>query len=335
MLIAALVGCGGTHPKTARLESTVGALESSSRRERDRMRELEGEIYTLKSRLNVAERPADVPVLPVEILEPGADNGGPGDAQHGAETSAETAGHAPGHEVASVDQDGVEVIYVGEAAKERYVRPHVPEYMRAAQGNPPPRASEPARAAAEPRITTPGADDRLPVTDDIGPTVERQLRQARRSIRELPGPVQAAPVPPPASRAQPGTRDPADGDIRAQYRRAYDALKAGDHASAVAGFRAFVQRHSGSDLADNARYWLGESFYDKRDYRAALTEFRKVVNDYPQGNKVPDALLKIGYCHIALGESTNARSVLAQLIEIYPRSNPAALAAERLATLGE
>jgi TolA-binding protein len=44
-------------------------------------------------------------------------------------------------------------------------------------------------------------------------------------------------------------------------------------------------------------------------------------------------MLKAGYAYLALGEPAKARTLLEQVITIYPRSNPAVLAAQRLETL--
>jgi TolA-binding protein len=58
-----------------------------------------------------------------------------------------------------------------------------------------------------------------------------------------------------------------------------------------------------------------------------------VVEAYPQGNKVPDALLKLGYCFIAQGQTKKARAALEQVVESYPKTQPAALAAAKLEDL--
>src|SRR5690606_19413745 len=121
--------------------------------------------------------------------------------------------------------------------------------------------------------------------------------------RLVDGAPRAVPQPVPRPRpvdAPAGALRPADalaGDPKAAYRQALDALRAGKHTEAIDGFRALVAAHPRHDLADNAQYWLGEAFYDQRRYRDALIEFRKVVDNHSRGNKVPDALLKIGYCH--------------------------------------
>jgi TolA-binding protein len=55
-----------------------------------------------------------------------------------------------------------------------------------------------------------------------------------------------------------------------------------------------------------------------------------VIEVYPRGNKVPDALLKVGYCYQAMGQGEKAQVVLEQVVTRYPKSEPAALAAKRL-----
>jgi TolA-binding protein len=58
-----------------------------------------------------------------------------------------------------------------------------------------------------------------------------------------------------------------------------------------------------------------------------------VVTRYPRGNKVPDALLKLGYCQLQLGLRDAARKTLARVVADYPKSNPAALASAKLTEL--
>jgi tol-pal system protein YbgF len=94
----------------------------------------------------------------------------------------------------------------------------------------------------------------------------------------------------------------------------------------------FLSSYPRHDFADNAQYWLGEAHYAQQDYARALLEFRNVIETYPRGNKVPDALLKVGYCYQALGQSEKARAVLEQVVNLYPKTPPAVIAAKRLET---
>jgi tol-pal system protein YbgF len=125
---------------------------------------------------------------------------------------------------------------------------------------------------------------------------------------------------------------PANDAAAVEYRAAVELVKAGKHDEAVAALRAFVKAYPRHDYADNAQYWLGESFYAQKDYTHALAEFRATIETYPRGNKVPDALLKVGYCYGALGQAEKARAVLEQVVNLYPKSEPAALATKRLET---
>ena len=57
--------------------------------------------------------------------------------------------------------------------------------------------------------------------------------------------------------------------------------------------------------------------------------FRRVVELYPEGNKVPDALLKLGVCRELAGDPAGAAAVLRTLIERFPGSEAATLATRR------
>jgi tol-pal system protein YbgF len=129
-----------------------------------------------------------------------------------------------------------------------------------------------------------------------------------------------------------GDRTAQGGDPAGEYRAAVEQLKAGDHEGAIAALRQFIARYPHHDYADNAQYWLGEAYYVQKDYTHALVEFRATIETYPRGNKVPDALLKVGYCYAAMGQDAKARAVLEQVVNLYPKSEPSVLAAKRLET---
>jgi len=117
------------------------------------------------------------------------------------------------------------------------------------------------------------------------------------------------------------------------YRRAYETLRAGNQTEAEQLFREFLRNFPSSDLADNSQYWIGECFYDRKEFAQAVREFRRVIERYPNGNKVPDALLKVGFSYLALGSADAGKQTLLQLQRSYPRHEAAGLAAARLAEL--
>ena len=85
-----------------------------------------------------------------------------------------------------------------------------------------------------------------------------------------------------------------------------------------------------SALSDNAQYWLAETHYVTQAYKQALPEFEAVLNRYPDSRKIPDALLKIGYCNYELKRLDAARNALAAVVQKYPETTAARLASQRL-----
>jgi tol-pal system protein YbgF len=115
------------------------------------------------------------------------------------------------------------------------------------------------------------------------------------------------------------------------YHRSLNALNAGQIARAVTGFRGFLARYPHHPYADNAQYWIGEGYFDLKQFHSSAREFQRVIDRYPRGNKVPDAMLKLGLSQLATGERRDGRRALEALRRMYPRQPAARLASERLA----
>lgn len=117
------------------------------------------------------------------------------------------------------------------------------------------------------------------------------------------------------------------------YDEAFQALKELRYAEAADGFQDFLARYPDSDYADNAQYWLGESYYVTRNYEFALEAFETLRSGYPNSPKLPDSLLKIGYTHYELQQWDQARAALTQVQEQYPDTTLARLAESRLRSM--
>jgi tol-pal system protein YbgF len=151
-----------------------------------------------------------------------------------------------------------------------------------------------------------------------------------------PRPVGTAMSPPPPSTTVPSTSDPASGvrvDPTAAYDQAVVDFTQGRFPLALREFREYVGQYRTSDLADNAQYGVGESFYAQGQYDSAAVEYRRVVDGWPSGDKVPAALYKLGVTYQKMNLSAEARSTYRTLIEKAPRSGEARLAEERLREL--
>ena len=131
------------------------------------------------------------------------------------------------------------------------------------------------------------------------------------------------------------------------YQAAYLDFTKGSYPLAISGFREFVRRFPDSPRADEAQYWVGESYFSlarasaeggraeqaKGELEQAVQEFRRVVLNFPRGAKVPTALYKEGLALVDLKQPRLARARLQYLIDHFPQSEEAPLARERLASL--
>ncbi|HIA03361.1 MAG TPA: tol-pal system protein YbgF [Myxococcales bacterium] len=117
------------------------------------------------------------------------------------------------------------------------------------------------------------------------------------------------------------------------YKASYQLLKQQQYQDAIEGFRKFVEKNPTHGYADNAIYWMGECYYARGLWLQALKTFQQVIQNYPLGNKAPDAMLKVGLSHQQLKNNSQARQVLRQVMEIYPDSPVAGLADARLKQL--
>jgi len=139
---------------------------------------------------------------------------------------------------------------------------------------------------------------------------------------------QVASAPPSGAEAAP--TDVGSASEQEAYAAAFELLKAGRFGEAIDALRGFLERYPRGEYADNARYWMGEAYYVRREFEPALEEFRALVEQHPASAKLSHALLKIGYIHDELGQAGEAERVLNDLISRFPDTTAARLARERL-----
>lgn len=114
------------------------------------------------------------------------------------------------------------------------------------------------------------------------------------------------------------------------YSYAKKLFDQGDLDSAKIQFENFINKYPDSKNADNARFWIADSYYAEKWYEKAILEYQKVLENYPNSNKNAAARLKQGYAFVALGEKANARLILKELTTRYPNSQEAKYAKEKL-----
>jgi tol-pal system protein YbgF len=133
-----------------------------------------------------------------------------------------------------------------------------------------------------------------------------------------PGGPQTSFAPPPAGPA-PGPTNGANGGDQL-YHDAFKKLQDGDYAGAEKGFRAFLAANPRHPLAGNAQYWLGETYYARRDYPSAMTAFAEGYKSYKASAKGPDNLLKLGVTLAQMGRKQDACAMFAKFSQDYPRA---------------
>lgn len=126
--------------------------------------------------------------------------------------------------------------------------------------------------------------------------------------------------PGPAAAAAPAHAPAQGGSPDQLYNDAMKKLQDGDNAGAERGFRAFLQANPRHALAGNAQYWLGESYYARKDYQNAMTAFAEGYKTYKGSPKGPDNLLKLGVTLAAMGRKSDACAVFAKFSQDYPRA---------------
>ncbi|MBI4607557.1 MAG: tetratricopeptide repeat protein [Candidatus Rokubacteria bacterium] len=177
--------------------------------------------------------------------------------------------------------------------------------------------------------------------DEISHEIQKLRRQTGAGPSQTSPPLAGAAPAPSQQRGGPQQAD--------MYQAAYLDFSKGNYPLAMAGFREFVRRFPDSDLADNAQYWIGEANFSlARTYSTqgqadkaiaaleqAVQEFRKVIVNYPRGDKAPTALYKEAIALLELKRTSLARARFQYLLDHFPQSEEAPLARERLAGLKE
>jgi tol-pal system protein YbgF len=142
------------------------------------------------------------------------------------------------------------------------------------------------------------------------------------------------PLPQDRSRARQAEADTAavSDSPTSDYRAALHLVRERRFEDAALALSKFVSDNPKHALVDRAMYWLAEVRYATRDYREALAGFEKVLERFPNSEKAPDTLYKLGMCWRRLGSEDKARSYFRRLRTEFPNSDAAGLASREGST---
>jgi len=165
--------------------------------------------------------------------------------------------------------------------------------------------------------------ERLDVLNARIAKIEAGGGQQAPAVQTTPSP---APAPAPAPRAQPRAAVLQSADVADSYQKALMLVGQGKQAEARAAFQQVFDADPNGHLADNALFWIGETYFSAGDYTNAMRYYQRVMNEFPGENKAPDAMFKLALSYVKTGDVVMARRILGDCIKKYPYSAPAASA---------
>ncbi|MEW5702650.1 MAG: tol-pal system protein YbgF [Candidatus Zixiibacteriota bacterium] len=178
---------------------------------------------------------------------------------------------------------------------------------------------------------------------DVG-TVRETIDELRQTVERRPTTYVYAPpstMPDTGTAGGAVTSAPPDADPGKMYEDAFLDVRKGNYELAIDQFRDILQYFGNSAYAPNSRYWIGECWYslgggteNQNDtvsyYDSAVVEFQRLIEDYPQSERVPTALYKLGRCSEELNHPRQARQYYERVIGEFPKSLEAKPAKSRL-----
>lgn len=152
-----------------------------------------------------------------------------------------------------------------------------------------------------------------------------QLRGSRGGIPPQQEPQGTVPEPP-----QTATTNAECGTM---YDDAFVLVRRAEHQRAIEQFQAFLAACPDHELAENAYYWIGESYYSLGQYPEAIAQLQSLLERFKASPNTGRALFKLGRSQEELGRRDEARQTFQRLIDEYPDTLEAEQARERLKNL--
>ena len=139
-------------------------------------------------------------------------------------------------------------------------------------------------------------EGRLKNLEERRKTQEDKIKEIEECLKVLDGKTAGSTSKPMESEKVVSTKEiPAElkgistgmGDL---YKDAYETFHKGDLEGARRKFEAFLKQYPNTELSDNAQFWIGETYFLKKDYERAILEYEKAIVKYPEGDKISAAI---------------------------------------------
>lgn len=198
----------------------------------------------------------------------------------------------------------------------------------------PPAAPPPDARLAQLQTSMTEMLERLDVLNDRMTRLEQA--QAEQQVASRRTPNAPAPAPPPVLGGGPLSVAPAPSaavlgaQIADVYRSGITLFGSSRLAESRAAFQKVLDADPRGELADNALFWIGETFYAGGQFQEAMKYYTRVTREYSDQNKAPDAMFKLALSYEKTSDLGLARKTLEEVISKYPYSTSAAAAKAEL-----
>ena len=125
----------------------------------------------------------------------------------------------------------------------------------------------------------------------------------------------------------------AEPEEKRDFEAAFVLFRKGDFAAAAKEFAQFVKVYSASGYKPSALYWLGSARFARRDFNEAIAQLKGLANEFPNHARTPEAMLTIGNAQLEIKQPKEARKTFNELLKLYPTTEAAAAAKDRLAQI--
>jgi tol-pal system protein YbgF len=161
--------------------------------------------------------------------------------------------------------------------------------------------------------------ERITATNERMERLSEQFAQLKKVIEDIP--------------KAPTFREITPGNAEQLFAAAYSDYSRGNYDLALTEFRQYVETFPGSELADNAQYWIGEILYAQKKLPEAASEFDKVRTINPGGDKTAAAMLKRATILEELSRKDDAIAQFHAIFKEYPKTKEGEIATRRLQEL--
>lgn len=171
--------------------------------------------------------------------------------------------------------------------------------------------------------------------------LEQSLNELNQSYSKLSARVNQLSLgsaPPPAttelgSQTVPSAQAAEVNEAEVIFNQGYTELSEGNYQGSRAQFKEFLAKYPKSSKANDATYWIAESYYRQGEFEESILEYQRFIDSYPKDDRVPLAYLKQGLSLVEIGKDEEAQLFFQTLIDKYPNSDEAKTAKEKIREL--